>query len=40
MGGSTLSMRVTGEQSRGFVTVIEGIVERGGPPLHVHDDED
>jgi quercetin dioxygenase-like cupin family protein len=39
-GGSVLSMRVTGEQSNGLVTVIEGVVEHGGPPLHVHDDED
>jgi quercetin dioxygenase-like cupin family protein len=39
-GGSVLSMRVTAEQSNGSVTVIEGVVERGGPPLHVHDHED
>ena len=39
-GGSVLSMRVTGEQSNGSVTVIEGVVEQGGPPLHVHDHED
>jgi hypothetical protein len=31
-GGSVLSMRVTGEQSNGPVTVIEGVVEHGGPP--------
>jgi quercetin dioxygenase-like cupin family protein len=39
-GGSVLSIRVAGEQSRGLVTVIEGVVERGGPPLHVHQVED
>jgi quercetin dioxygenase-like cupin family protein len=39
-GGSLLSLRVTGEQSGGHLTVIEGVVERGGPPLHVHERED
>jgi quercetin dioxygenase-like cupin family protein len=39
-GGSVLSMRVTGEQSNGLVTVIEGVVEQGGPPLHLHQHED
>ena len=39
-GGSVLSIRVAGEQSGGLVTVIEGVVERGGPPLHVHEGED
>lgn len=39
-GGSRLWLKVTGEQSRGLVTVIEGVVEHGGPPLHVHDAED
>lgn len=39
-GGSVLSLRVTGEQSNGLVTVIEGIVRHGGPPLHVHEAED
>ena len=38
--GSSLSLKVTGEQSLGLVTVLEGIVESGGPPLHVHDTED
>ena len=34
MGGeSTLDLKVTGEQSNGLVTVLEGIVHRGGPPL-------
>ena len=39
-GGSVLSMRVTGEQSNGLITVIEGVVAHGGPPLHVHHYED
>jgi quercetin dioxygenase-like cupin family protein len=39
-GGSVLSLRVTGEQSNGLVAVIEGIVTDGGPPLHMHEDED
>jgi quercetin dioxygenase-like cupin family protein len=38
--GSVLSIRVAGEQSGGLVTVIEGVVQRGGPPLHVHQAED
>ncbi len=40
MGGSTLSLRVTGDQSRGLVTVLEGVLHSGGPPLHVHEGED
>ena len=39
-GGRILSMRVTGEQSNGLLTVIEGVVVNGGPPLHVHQIED
>ena len=39
-GGSTVSLKVTGEQSHGLVTILEGIVHSGGPPLHVHDAED
>ena len=39
-GGSVLSMRVTGEQSNGLITVIEGVVLNGGPPVHVHQSED
>ena len=39
-GGSHLWLRVTGEQSAGLVTVIEGLVHEGGPPLHVHEAED
>ena len=38
--GSTLSLKVTGTQSSGLVTVLEGIVHAGGPPVHVHDAED
>jgi quercetin dioxygenase-like cupin family protein len=38
--GSTLSLKVTGAQSHGLVTVLEGIVHAGGPPVHVHDAED
>lgn len=37
---SFLALRVTGAESDGRVTVIEGVVHEGGPPLHVHDDED
>ena len=39
-GGSSLSLKVTGQQSRGLVTVLEGVVHSGGPPLHVHEAED
>jgi quercetin dioxygenase-like cupin family protein len=39
-GGSALSLKVTGEQSRGGVTVLAGVVRSGGPPLHVHESED
>lgn len=39
-GGSVLSLRITGEQSNGLVAVIEGVVQHGGPPLHVHENED
>lgn len=39
-GGSTLSLKVTGRQSSGLVTVLEGTVDSGGPPLHVHQAED
>lgn len=39
-GGSRLSLRVTGTQSNGLVTVLEGVVHAGGPPLHVHESED
>ena len=39
-GGSVLSLKVTGKQSNGSVTVLEGVVLSGGPPLHVHEAED
>ena len=39
-GGTLLALRVTGAESDGRVTVIEGVIHEGGPPLHVHDDED
>lgn len=39
-GGSVLSLKVTGQQSNGQVTVLEGVVQSGGPPLHVHEAED
>lgn len=39
-GGSLLSLKVSGRQSNGRVTVLEGVVVHGGPPLHVHDVED
>ena len=39
-GGSVLSLKVTGQESNGVVTVLTGVVEHGGPPLHVHSAED
>ena len=39
-GGSVLSLKVTGQQSNGLVTVIGGVVASGGPPLHLHEAED
>jgi quercetin dioxygenase-like cupin family protein len=39
-GGSLLSLKVTGQQSFGLVTILEGVVHSGGPPLHVHEAED
>ena len=39
-GGSVLSLKVTSEQSNGQLTVLEGVVHAGGPPLHVHEAED
>ncbi|RZI79327.1 MAG: cupin domain-containing protein [Microbacterium sp.] len=39
-GGSTISLKVTGQQSHGLMTVLEGKVHEGGPPLHLHDAED
>jgi quercetin dioxygenase-like cupin family protein len=39
-GGSVLSLKVTGRESNGVVTVVAGVVEAGGPPLHLHEAED
>lgn len=39
-GGSVLSLKVTGLQSAGLVTVLTGTLDAGGPPLHVHEAED
>jgi quercetin dioxygenase-like cupin family protein len=39
-GGSILWLKVTAGESRGLVTVLQGIVHAGGPPLHVHEAED
>ena len=39
-GGSMLWLKVTGQESRGLVTVLSGVVHSGGPPLHVHESED
>ena len=39
-GGSVLSLKVTGRESNGGVTVLTGVVVSGGPPLHVHAAED
>lgn len=35
-----LGSKVSARHSNGLVTVIEGRVTSGGPPLHVHDTED
>ena len=32
-------LKVTGEESRGLVTVWSGVVHSGGPPLHIHESE-
>ncbi len=39
-GGSVLSLKITGRESNGLVTVVGGVVSSGGPPLHVHQAED
>lgn len=39
-GGTSLSLKVTGEQSGRGLTVLEGLLVSGGPPLHVHEAED
>lgn len=38
--GSVLSLKVTGQQSNGLITVIGAVVGFGGPPVHVHEAED
>ena len=38
-GGSTLWLKVTGEESRRLVTVLSGVVHSGGTPLHIHESE-
>ena len=38
--GSLLSLKVTGAQSNGIVTVIGGEVTSGWPPRHLHEVED
>jgi quercetin dioxygenase-like cupin family protein len=40
MGGDVLRLLVGVEQSDGSISVIGGLIYGGGPPLHVHDDED
>jgi quercetin dioxygenase-like cupin family protein len=40
MGGDELRVLVGAEQSHGTVSIIAGVMHGGGPPLHVHDDED
>lgn len=35
-----LRVLVGAEQSRGTLSVIAGVMHGGGPPLHVHEDED
>ena len=39
-GGDVLRLLVSAERSRGAVSVIEFVGHGGGPPVHVHDDED
>lgn len=39
-GGTSVSLKVTAEQSGGVLTVFEGFLVSGGPPLHVHETED
>lgn len=39
-GGDVLRLLVSAERSHGAVTVIEGVAHGGGPPVHVHDNED
>ena len=39
-GGDVLRLLLSAEQSGGVVSVIEGLAHGGGPPLHIHDNED
>jgi quercetin dioxygenase-like cupin family protein len=39
-GGDILRLLLGSEHSNGTVTIIEGTVHEGGPPLHIHDAED
>ena len=39
-GGDVVRLLVSAERSRGAVSVIEFVGYGGGPPVHVHDDED
>ncbi len=39
-GGAALLLRLPGPQSARRLTVIEGVVAEGGPPLHIHTLED
>jgi hypothetical protein len=40
MGGDEFRVPVGSEQSRGTLSFIAGVMHGGGPPLHVHKDED
>lgn len=37
--GSTLWLKVTGEESLGLVSVLSGVVHSGGTPLRIHESE-
>lgn len=39
-GGDTIRLLVGAEQSKGAITIVEGTMHGGGPPLHIHDAED
>ncbi len=39
-GGDTLRLLVGSKESNGAITIIEGTMHGGGPPLHIHDAED
>lgn len=40
VGGDTIRLLVGSEQSSGAITIVEGTMHGGGPPLHIHDVED